>query len=114
MELIYKLNICLPIYIVYIVCIHCIAVLPVFYPKVVIPAEVIVADIDTRAITRRLREEGSLIGVLTTDKSKTDDELMEMAKTWKIVGKESYFGNCRLIHLVHFLQVKAWLNRFQG
>lgn len=47
-----------------------------------------ISDIDTRAITRRLREEGSLIGVLTTDKSKTDDELMEMAKTWKIVGKD--------------------------
>ena len=41
---------------------------------------------DTRAITRRLREDGSLIGVLSTDQSRTDDELLEMAKKWKIVG----------------------------
>lgn len=47
-----------------------------------------ISDIDTRAITRRLREEGSLIGVLTTENSKTDDELIEMAKTWKIAGKD--------------------------
>lgn len=31
-------------------------------------------DIDTWAITRRLREVGSLIGVLTVDKSKADDD----------------------------------------
>jgi len=42
--------------------------------------------VDTRAITRRLREDGSLIGVLSTDQSRTDDELLEMAKKWKIVG----------------------------
>lgn len=55
------------------------------------------ADIDTRAITRRLREEGSLIGVLTTENSKTDDELIEMAKTWKIAGTRSNRGNCKLL-----------------
>ncbi len=43
-------------------------------------------DVDTRAVTRRLREDGSLIGVLSTDQSRTDDELLEMAKNWKIVG----------------------------
>jgi hypothetical protein len=43
-------------------------------------------DVDTRAITRRLREDGSLIGVLSTDQSQTDNELLEMAKKWKIVG----------------------------
>lgn len=43
-------------------------------------------DVDTRAITRRLREDGSLIGVLSTDQSRTDDELLEMAQKWKIVG----------------------------
>lgn len=53
------------------------------------------ADIDTRAITRRLREDGSLIGVLTTDKSKTDDELIEMSKNWKIVGKNQTVGIVR-------------------
>jgi carbamoylphosphate synthase small subunit len=43
-------------------------------------------DVDTRAITRRLREDGSLIGVLSTDESRSDAELLEMAKKWKIVG----------------------------
>jgi len=47
-----------------------------------------ISDIDTRAITRRLREEGSLIGVLSTEQSKSDDELLKMATTWKIVGKD--------------------------
>lgn len=43
-------------------------------------------DVDTRAITRRLRQDGSLIGVLTTEESKTDEELLEMSRTWDIVG----------------------------
>lgn len=103
MELIYKFNICLFIYIVYIVCIYCIVVLFVFYFKVVIFVEVIVVDIDIWVIIRCLWEEGSLIGVFIIDKFKIDDELMEMVKIWKIVGKELYFGNCRLIYFVYFL-----------
>ncbi|CAK9866418.1 unnamed protein product [Sphagnum jensenii] len=47
-----------------------------------------VSDIDTRAITKRLREEGSLVGVLTTDESKSDQEILEMARNWNIVGKD--------------------------
>lgn len=43
-------------------------------------------DVDTRAITRRLRQDGSLIGVLSTERSKTDDELLEMSRSWDIVG----------------------------
>ncbi|XP_010549082.1 PREDICTED: carbamoyl-phosphate synthase small chain, chloroplastic isoform X2 [Tarenaya hassleriana] len=43
-------------------------------------------DLDTRAITRRLREDGSLIGVLSTEQSKTDEELLEMSRSWDIVG----------------------------
>jgi carbamoyl-phosphate synthase small subunit len=42
--------------------------------------------VDTRAITKRLRINGSLIGVLSTDASIPDDELIEQAKGWKIVG----------------------------
>lgn len=42
---------------------------------------------DTRAITRRLRDDGSLNGVLSTDESKTDEELLEMSRTWTIVGQ---------------------------
>lgn len=48
-------------------------------------------DVDTRAITRRLREDGSLIGVLSTDNSKTDEELLQMSKSWDIVGKDDYW-----------------------
>ena len=44
-------------------------------------------DIDTRAITRRLREDGSLIGALSTDSTKTEEELLHASKTWDIVGK---------------------------
>ncbi|XP_002526801.2 carbamoyl-phosphate synthase small chain, chloroplastic [Ricinus communis] len=43
-------------------------------------------DVDTRAITRRLREDGSLIGVLSTEDSKTDEELLKMSRSWDIVG----------------------------
>jgi hypothetical protein len=45
------------------------------------------AEVDTRAITKRLRINGSLIGVLSTDASIPDDELIEQAKGWKIVGE---------------------------
>jgi len=38
--------------------------------------------IDTRALTRRLREKGSLKGVLTTDGTPSDDELVEQARAW--------------------------------
>ena len=38
-----------------------------------------IADVDTRAITRRLRTSGCLNGVITTDESLSDEELI--AKT---------------------------------
>ncbi|MDA9098851.1 glutamine-hydrolyzing carbamoyl-phosphate synthase small subunit [bacterium] len=47
-----------------------------------------ISDIDTRAITRRLRDTGCLNGVITTDASKTDEELVTMCKEWTIVGKD--------------------------
>lgn len=49
-------------------------------------------DVDTRAITRRLREDGSLIGVLSTEESKTDKMLLEMARSWDIVGVDLISG----------------------
>ncbi|KAH0706906.1 hypothetical protein KY289_011982 [Solanum tuberosum] len=49
-------------------------------------------DVDTRAITRRLREDGSLIGVLSTENSKSDEELLEMSRTWDIVGVDLISG----------------------
>jgi carbamoyl-phosphate synthase small subunit len=47
-----------------------------------------ISDIDTRAITRRLRDTGCLNGVITTDSAKTDEELVTMCKAWTIVGKD--------------------------
>ncbi|MED6222932.1 hypothetical protein PIB30_069196 [Stylosanthes scabra] len=56
-------------------------------------------DVDTRAITRRLRQDGSLIGVLSTDNSKTEQELLQMAQSWDIVGVDLISGvSCMTPH----------------
>ena len=47
-----------------------------------------ISDIDTREITRRLRETGCLNGVLTTDMSVSDAYLVAKAKGYDIVGKD--------------------------
>lgn len=49
-------------------------------------------DVDTRAITRRLRQDGSLRGVLSTEGSKTDEQLLEMSRNWNIVGVDLISG----------------------
>ncbi|PPD84413.1 hypothetical protein GOBAR_DD18653 [Gossypium barbadense] len=49
-------------------------------------------DVDTRAITCRLRQDGSLIGVLSTEQSRSDDELLEMSRSWDIVGIDLISG----------------------
>ncbi|MBN1312744.1 MAG: glutamine-hydrolyzing carbamoyl-phosphate synthase small subunit [Anaerolineae bacterium] len=40
------------------------------------------SEMDTRAITRRLREKGALKGVLTTDESIKDADLIEQTRAW--------------------------------
>ncbi|KAM5579928.1 hypothetical protein ABKV19_009592 [Rosa sericea] len=56
-------------------------------------------DVDTRAITRRLRQDGSLIGVLSTEETKTDEELLEMSRSWDIVGIDLISGvSCKTPH----------------
>ncbi|KAL3021026.1 hypothetical protein AAZX31_05G176000 [Glycine max] len=56
-------------------------------------------DVDTRAITRRLRQKGSLIGVLSTDNSKTEEELLKMTHSWDIVGIDLISGvSCQSVH----------------
>lgn len=60
-------------------------------------------DVDTRAITRRLREDGSLIGVLSTEESKTDNELIQMARRWNIVGRFEYILIHALVNLALIL-----------
>ncbi|CAH2080539.1 unnamed protein product [Thlaspi arvense] len=49
-------------------------------------------DVDTRAITRRLRQDGSLIGVLSTEETKTDEKLLKMSRGWDIVGVDLISG----------------------
>jgi carbamoyl-phosphate synthase small subunit len=46
------------------------------------------ANVDTRALTKKLRQSGCLVGVVSTDASKTTEELVAMAKGWTIVGKD--------------------------
>mmetsp|Transcript_33403 Transcript_33403/g.56082 ORF Transcript_33403/g.56082 Transcript_33403/m.56082 type:complete len:456 (-) Transcript_33403:282-1649(-) len=45
-----------------------------------------ITDVDTRELTRRIRDQGALVGVISTDKSKTDAELLAMANDWSIDG----------------------------
>uniref|UniRef100_A0A7S3QKY4 Carbamoyl phosphate synthase arginine-specific small chain n=1 Tax=Dunaliella tertiolecta TaxID=3047 RepID=A0A7S3QKY4_DUNTE len=47
-----------------------------------------ISGIDTRDLTIALRDVGCLVGVMSTDTSKTDEELIGMAKSWSIVGKD--------------------------
>ena len=46
------------------------------------------AGLDTRALTRKLREEGCIVGVLTTDAAADAAALAEQARSWSIVGKD--------------------------
>jgi carbamoyl-phosphate synthase small subunit len=47
-----------------------------------------IAGIDTRSLTKALRDTGCLVGVMTTDSTKSVEELVKMAKGWTIVGKD--------------------------
>uniref|UniRef100_A0A7N2MNQ9 carbamoyl-phosphate synthase (glutamine-hydrolyzing) n=1 Tax=Quercus lobata TaxID=97700 RepID=A0A7N2MNQ9_QUELO len=48
-------------------------------------------DVDTHA-TCRLRQDRSLIGVLSTEESKSDEELLELSHSWDIVGVDLISG----------------------
>ena len=43
---------------------------------------------DTRAITRRLRDTGALNGIITTDMTTAAEELVQQTKSWSILGKD--------------------------
>ena len=43
---------------------------------------------DTRAITRRLRDTGALNGIITTDLATPVEELVQQTKSWSILGKD--------------------------
>mmetsp|Transcript_13010 Transcript_13010/g.24832 ORF Transcript_13010/g.24832 Transcript_13010/m.24832 type:complete len:463 (+) Transcript_13010:109-1497(+) len=45
-----------------------------------------IADVDTRELTRRIRDKGALVGVISDDASLSDEDLIAKAKSWKIEG----------------------------
>lgn len=47
-----------------------------------------ISGVDTREITRRLRNTGCLNGVVTTDMTTPVEELVAKTKEWTIVGKD--------------------------
>eukprot|EP00884_Botryococcus_braunii_P023075 jgi/Botrbrau1/9451/Bobra.0252s0072.1 len=47
-----------------------------------------IANVDTRAITRALRDTGCLNGIITTDASLSNEELLASTKEWTILGKD--------------------------
>lgn len=48
-----------------------------------------ISDIDTRALTRKLRDEGSKKGVISSEAHYSDDELVEKARAWAgLVGRD--------------------------
>ena len=62
-----------------------------------------ISDIDTRALTRRLRERGSLKGVLSTDASLDDQALIDKARDWEgLVGKD-------LVEVVTCKEAYTWV-----
>eukprot|EP00210_Caulerpa_lentillifera_P003265 g3116.t1 len=47
-----------------------------------------IAELDTRALTKRIREKGALIGVISSDVNIDDDQLLNQAQSWRIEGKD--------------------------
>lgn len=47
-----------------------------------------IAGVDTRQLTRQLRETGSLVGVVCTDDSVPEADLVRQATEWSILGKD--------------------------
>lgn len=47
-----------------------------------------ICELDTRALTKTVREKGALVGVVSTDPSQTDESLIEATRKWKIEGKD--------------------------
>jgi len=47
-----------------------------------------IAGVDTRQLTRVLREKGSLVGVVCTDETVSNDDLVKKCTEWSILGKD--------------------------
>ena len=47
-----------------------------------------IAEVDTRALTRQLRDTGAMVGVICSDPSVPDEELLRTARSWTLDGKD--------------------------
>jgi len=47
-----------------------------------------ITEVDTRALTRRIRDAGAMPGVICTDASIPDAQLLEQARSWTLDGKD--------------------------
>ena len=47
-----------------------------------------IAEVDTRALTRRLRDTGAMVGVICTDPAVPDATLLAQAREWTLDGKD--------------------------
>lgn len=47
-----------------------------------------IAEVDTRALTRRLRDTGAMVGVICTDPAVPDADLLAQARGWTLDGKD--------------------------
>lgn len=66
-----------------------------------------ISQLDTRALTRRLREKGAMPGCLCTDPSVPTDKLLEQAKAWTLDGKD-------MISVVTTKQPYTWTKATDG
>jgi len=60
-------------------------------------------------LIRRLWQDGSVIGVLSMENSKTDEQLLQMSKSWEIVGKSSIIQCDDGLMLIYYLFVYLWI-----
>jgi carbamoyl-phosphate synthase small subunit len=65
-----------------------------------------IADVDTRQLTRLLRDIGCINGVITDDTSATDQELVQLATGFDIVGRD-------LLSVVTRRESGPWSNKTQ-
>ena len=47
-----------------------------------------IAEVDTRALTRQLRDTGAMVGVICTDPAVSDADLLAQARGWTLDGKD--------------------------
>lgn len=66
-----------------------------------------IADVDTRRLTRILRDSGCVNGVISSDSAAADGELVAMAREFDIVGRD-------LLSVVTRADTDSWEGRTEG